>query len=237
MATNNLEALRTLHELHRQLKEVRDELAKGPRLVRVKVQVVEQKQAELDSGKQDHKALKMLADQKSLQLKSLEAKLGDLQGKLNQAATNREYDILRGQIEADTVAKSVLEDEILETFDKIEAAGQRVKALEGQLVQVKKDEAHMREKVSAAEPGLNERRQKLEAAVTAAEEFLPAEPKLQYRRLVQAYGADAMSEVSGNTCSACYVTLPAQTVVALRTGEILFCKSCGKLMFVGVELR
>lgn len=237
MATNNLEALRNLHELHRQLKEVRDELAKGPRLVRVKVQVVEQKQAELDGGKQDQKSLKMLADQKSLQLKSLEAKLGDLQGKLNQAATNREYDILRGQIEADTVAKSVLEDEILETFDKIEAAGRRVKELEEQLVQVKKDEAQMRDKVAAAEPGLNERRQKLEAAVAAAEEFLPAEPKLQYRRLVQAHGADAMSEVSGNTCSACYVTLPAQTVVALRTGEILFCKSCGKLMYVGVEVR
>lgn len=237
MANNNLESLRNLHELHRQLKEVRDQLAKGPRLVRVKVQLVEQKQSELDGGKQEQKSLKMLSDQKSLQLKSLEVKLNDLQGKLNQAASNREYEILSGQISADTVAKSVLEDEILETFDKIEAAGKRIKELEAQLVQLKKDEAQMREKIAAAEPGLNDRRQKLEVAVASAEEFLPAEPKLQYRRLVQAHGADAMAEVTGNTCSSCYVSLPAQTVVALRTGEILFCKTCGKLMYVGIEIR
>jgi predicted nucleic acid-binding Zn-ribbon protein len=237
MANNNLEALRNLNELHQKLKEVRDELAKGPRLVRVKVQIVEQKQAELEAGKSDHKAQRMLADQKSLQLKSLEVKLLDLQGKLNQAASNREYDILRGQVEADTVAKSVLEDEILETFDKIEAAAARVKELEVQLVQVKKDEAAMRDKINAAEPGLTERRIKLEAEVTAAEEFLPAETKLQYRRLVQAHGADAMAEVNGNTCTSCYVSLPAQTIVALRTGEILFCKICGKLMYVGVQVR
>jgi predicted nucleic acid-binding Zn-ribbon protein len=235
MANSNLNDLRKLHELLRDLKSVQDDLAKGPRLVRVKVQNTEQKQADLEAGKQDVKACKMLADQKTLQLKTLEAKLSELQGKLNQAVSNREYDILRGQMEADTMAKSVLEDEILETFEKIEAAQGRAKQLEADLATAKQEEAAMRAKVAAAEPGLIERKAQLELAVTAAEQFLPAEPKLQYRRLVTAHAADAMAEVTGNSCSACYVSLPSQTLVALRSGEILFCRTCGKLMYVGIQ--
>ncbi len=111
--------LTELHRLHTALKEVRDELARGPRQLKVRDQVITNAKNEVVSKQEELKQTRMSADRKGLELKSLESKLVDLKGKLNQASSNREYDILRGQIEADTAAKAVMEDEILDHLDRL----------------------------------------------------------------------------------------------------------------------
>ena len=132
-----------LAELHRLLldsKEVQEQIERGPRQLKVRQQTISQKQAELDAQRQKHKTLRMSADQRSLQLKSNETKIADLKVKLNQAASNREFDIIRAQIEADTVANSVLEDEILDALEKVDAAQIDIKRLEEELARAKADE-------------------------------------------------------------------------------------------------
>ena len=54
-------------------------------------------------------------------MKSNEQKIKDLDTKLNTAATNREYQILKDQIAADKMANSVLEDEIIEMMEQVDA--------------------------------------------------------------------------------------------------------------------
>ena len=227
--------LRKLHALHRQLKEVQEQLDKGPRQVRARQQLTQQKQAELEAGRQRHTSLRMLADQKSLQLKSNDAKLSDLRAKLNQAASNREYQSFTGQINADEMSKSVLEDEILETLEKIDLAQKEVKRLEEELVTVKANEARIIAEVAAQEPTLKARIAELQVAVKAAEQFLPGDAAANYRRLVGAYGSEGMAEVVNSTCTSCYVSQTPQQLLQLRTGQILFCKTCGKLLYIGEE--
>jgi hypothetical protein len=55
---------------------------------------------------------------------------------------------------------------------------------------------------------------------------------VQYRRLAQAHGAAALAEVDGSTCSSCYVSLPQQMVMQVRDGQALFCKTCGRLLYM-----
>ena len=105
-----------IHRLHQQLREVQEQMERGPRQLKLRQQATLQKQAELEAQKQKYKALRVAVDQRSLQLKSNETKIGDLRSKLNQASSNREFDIIRAQMEADTVANSVLEDEILDSL-------------------------------------------------------------------------------------------------------------------------
>ena len=129
-----------LHRLLLALQEVQEQIERGPRQLKVRQQAVAQKQADLEAQKQKLKSLRVSADQKSLQLKSNEAKLGDLRGKLNQAQTNREFDIIRSQIEADTVANSVLEDEILDALEQVDAGHLAGKKIEEELAQAKADQ-------------------------------------------------------------------------------------------------
>jgi len=224
-----------LAELHRLLlasKEVQEEMERGPRQLNARQQAIAQKQADLETQRQKHKALRMSADQRSLQLKSNETKIGDLKVKLNQAASNREFDIIRAQIEADTVANSVLEDEILDALEKVDASQIAIRKSEEELAQSKADETRVGAEISAAQPGFQARLAELQKAIACAEARLPENMIVQYRRLAQAYGAGALAEVDGTTCSSCYVSLPAQMVMQVRDGQVMFCKTCGRLLYM-----
>src|SRR5262245_24711049 len=224
-----------LAELHRLLlaaREVQEEMDRGPRQLKARQQAIGQKTTELEAQRQKHKALRMSADQRSLQLKANETKIEDLKVKLNQAASNREFDIIRAQIEADTVANSVLEDEILDALEKVDAAHLAIKKLEDEVTQAKSDEARIAGEISAAQPGFQSRLAELQSATAAAGSRLPEDVRFDYRRLVQAYGAAALAEVEGNTCNSCFVSLPPQMVMQVRSGQVMFCKTCGRLLYM-----
>ncbi|MGQ0635823.1 MAG: zinc ribbon domain-containing protein [Planctomycetaceae bacterium] len=223
--------LAELHRLHLQLREVQEQIDRGPRQVKARQQALQQKQAELEACRQKQKSLKVAADQKSLQLKSNEAKIDDLRVKLNQASSNREFDIIRAQIDADKMANSVLEDEILDALEKVDAAQIAVKQLEAGLITATAEEVRLGSEIEAALPALAGRQAELQQALAAVETRLPGDIVPQYRRLVQAHGAAALAELDGNTCSSCYVSLPPQVAMQVRAGQIIFCKTCGRLLY------
>ena len=231
MSTAN-QSLKQLHELHLALREVEQELELGPRQIAVRRQAFEKKQEELESRRQKLKQSKMSADQKNLQLKTNENKIAELRAKLNAVTSNKEYDILRGQIDADTMANSVLEDEIIEALEAVDRTQVELKAFEQEVANA---EAEMKKVIQAIEqkvPGLQEQSAALKTQVKDAEKFLPAEVGEYYRRLVTVHGADALASVINKSCSNCYLTLTQQMIVELRSGKLLFCKSCGRLLYL-----
>lgn len=224
--------LRRLHELHLQLRDIQEQLARGPREKAAREQTVQKRKAELETQRGKLKQLRSSADQKNLQLKTNENKILELGNKLNSAASNREYDILTGQIEADKMANSVLEDEILEVLESVDAAQGDVKDAEAAIVLAENELKKTIEAVQAREPGLKAREAELKTQVADAEKFLPPDAAGMYARLVLAHGADALSAVQDSSCGSCYVKLTNQNLLELRTGKPMFCKSCGRLLYL-----
>jgi predicted nucleic acid-binding Zn-ribbon protein len=220
-----------LHRLHLAIQEVQEEIDRGPRQLKARSNTTATRVAELDAQRQKQKQLKMLADQKALQLKTNEAKLEDLKGKLNQAASNREFDIIKGQLEADKVANSVLEDEILETLDKVDKSQADVKKLEAEVAAAQTEEKKFSAAVDEKRPGLETRLAALRTELQQAETHLPIEIRAAYERLVQAHGASALSPVENATCTSCYVRLTPQNAVSIEAGAIMFCRTCGRLLY------
>ena len=110
-----------------------------------------------------------------------------------------------------------------------------IKKLEEEVAQAKADEAARgRPDQPPLQPGYQSRLAELQSAIANAEARLPENIVAPYRRLVQAYGAAALAEVEagGTACSSCYVNLPAQMVMQVRAGEVLFCKVCGRLLYM-----
>jgi len=112
--------LRTLHRMHRQLEDLRGRLEAGPRRVAALSAGVRAAEAARDAAKEEVKQARLTADQKQLLLRSSEAKIADLEAKLNACKSNREYQLFRDQIAADRMAARVLEDEILEALERID---------------------------------------------------------------------------------------------------------------------
>ena len=119
-----------LHQLHQQLQQVRERLDKGPKRVRAQENLLAQKTTERDELKEKLIELRKSADGKSLQLKTNESKIQDLKGKLNAASTNKEFEIINTQIQADQMANSVLEDEILEALENVDRCQQQIQKAE-----------------------------------------------------------------------------------------------------------
>ena len=223
--------LQEIHELRLKLQEVIEEIERGPRQIAARQNLLDKKKGELEARRANLKQLRMAADQKNLQLKTNESKIRDLQGKLNAAASNREFDALRSQIAADTMANSVLEDEILESLEGCDSAQKDIKDNEQEIAASEAEVAKFIAGVKEREPGLKAQAAELEAKLADVEKILPADIVPQYRRLVQSYGARALSPVHGTACGECYVGQRQQTIVELRAGKFVFC-TCGRLMYL-----
>ncbi|MBW3541470.1 MAG: hypothetical protein KY476_14480 [Planctomycetes bacterium] len=227
--------LNDLHRLHVELREVREQLRRGPAQVKAREQIVQRKRGELEEKRAQYMQLRMRADDKSLQLKTKEARLADLRTKLNMASSNREYDVIRSQLDADTMANSVLEDEILEALEKVDGTHADIARLEAELASAQKDVERVKGEVAAADPGLRTRATELESAVKRAETAVPGTVMETYKRLVQRHGADALAPVENKACTACYAILSPQEQVNVNSGKPIFCRSCGRLLYQSGE--
>ena len=225
--------LKEIHDLREQLEEQTRLLQQGPLQITARQSSIHAKRAELDARKLKLKQLKVSSEQKSLQLKSNEDRIRDLEAKLHAVSSNREYEALRTQIAADKMANSVLEDEIIEALEGIDAMQLEVNQFDAGIVKIEQELTTFTAVVKERDAGLRQQIEELTAKVGDVESVLPAEVIPTYQRLVAAYGAKALAPVKGRSCGSCYIGLTPQTVVELKGGAIKFC-TCGRMMyFVG----
>lgn len=223
--------LAALHQLHLSLKEVQEELARGPRQVKARDNQLSQVDADRKVREEELKQTRLSIDRKNLELKSAEAKISDLDRKLNEAASNREFDILKAQIAADQVATSVLQDEILEQLDKVDQIQATIAELGEKRTRLEADRQQFAAQVEQAAAGLRQREEALKAEIVTAEKAVPDSIKGHYRRLVDTYGAESLAAIDNGMCTQCYVSLTPQVLVQIECGAPVFCSSCDRLLY------
>lgn len=226
------ESLRTLHRIHRQLADLQDRLQRGPKQIRAAEANVKKCEGEVTAAKDAFKHAKMASDEKQLQLKQREAKLKDFEAKLFAAQSNKEYQLLKDQIAADKQANSVLADEILEALDTLDGLQAAIKTAESNLVKVKDESAKARQRSEDQQQGLETELARVTSELRKAEEQLDGDFKPNYERLARSMGAEALAPVEGECCGGCSQTLTPQTINALRLDKPVFCKSCGRLLYL-----
>ena len=228
-------ALRELHHIHQQLAELRDRLERGPKQVRAREANVVRLEAQLAEAKQRAQQTQMAADRKQLDLKSGEQKIVDLRVKLNAASSNKEYQALLEQIAAAEMAGSVLSDEILEGFEKVDLFTLAVKEADKTLASGKLELDKARRAVQDSAASIAADVQRLEAELAQAEKSLPADLKADYQRVVRSKGADSLAVADDGVCTGCghQITLNMQN--ELRLARLVFCKSCGRILYLSGE--
>jgi predicted nucleic acid-binding Zn-ribbon protein len=226
------ESLRTLHRIHRQLADLRDRLDRGPKQTRAAEAAVKKCEADLVQAKDAFKQSKMAADEKQLQLKQREARLTDLQAKLFGAQSNKEYQLLKEQMAADKQANSVLADEILEALDKLDSLQAQIRSVEENLAKSKDELAKVKKRIDEQQQGLESEFGRVTAELKAAEELLDGDFKANYLRLSQSMGEEALAPAEGECCGGCSQTLTVQTFNLLKLDKPVFCKNCGRMLYL-----
>ena len=225
------EALRELHRIHRQLTDLRERLDRGPKQVRARQANLATQEAALAKIKTDIKTAKMTSDRKNLDLKTGEAKIRDLETKLNTASSNKEYQALRDQIAAAKMAGSVLSDEILEGMEQVDQLEVTANEAQQKVAAAKEELAKIEQQVRASADSLQADVVRLEGELKAAENLLPADFRADYERIVRSKGEDALAQVEDGSCSGCCQPIRANQQNDLRMDRAVFC-ACGRLLYL-----
>lgn len=229
--------LRTLHRIHRQRADLKSRLERGPRQIKAGEAMVAAAAEKLETAKQAVKAAKLVADEKQLQLSSRESRIVDLQGKLNTAASNREYSMLKEQIAADQQANLVLSDEVFEALERIDTLDAEAAAAEAELKKQNEEQAtriaEVNEKMKVVEADLAN----VETQLKNAEAAVPAAARADYKRLTEARGEEALAPVEDESCGGCYQTLTVQHLETLRMSLLSRCPNCNAFLYFPENLR
>ena len=228
----NKELLRSLHSLHRQREQLQDRLDRGPRRVAGAKAAVDQAAAVVEDWRKKARDAQLLADRKQLDLKSSEQKISDWRVQLNTCNSNKEYQTLLEQIAAAEMAGSVLQDEILETLERIDGLDGEAQQSEQRLEQLKSEMQAVADEVAASADGLRTEIARVNDELTVAEKELPGELTADYQRVVRHQGAAGMAEVEDDACGGCGQQLSLNMKSDLILTKPVFCGGCGALLYL-----
>jgi predicted nucleic acid-binding Zn-ribbon protein len=227
-----MQLLRDLHVYLLRLKELREQAELGPRKLRVQQLKIDQHQKQVQDALDAVKHLKVTLHEKEVTLKSSQQKMDRHRQQLEQITAKKEYDALQHEIDHDKQTCRVLEEEILETMSALEEQQKQVPELEKGLQGARAGFGTVEQELASKRSDLDRRITEAQETVRAAEAALPAEVKTVYARQAQARGHDALSPVNNRHCVACYIELTQQSLNELRSGRVVTCKNCGRLMYL-----
>lgn len=224
--------IQSIHNLLKQATNLRERIEAGPRRIARTRTHQATCQQNFDQAKQLEIKTRMAADAKQLQLSEREAKIKDLEFRLNTCESNKEFQLLKDRIAADLQANSVLQDEILELLERIDDLHQQT-----ELAKQKLDEASQTTETISAEVGQEIDRLKIDLAeienqLATREKQLPGDIRKEYLRSVQHVGEDVFGESDFITCGNCQQTLTTQVIADLRMFRQVYCKNCGCLLYI-----
>lgn len=232
MASDLSVALRQLHLLLKQLAEAETTLADGPTAIAAAEREVALAEQRIEDQKASIKTARKHSDELSLKLKTKEAELRKLEGQLNVATSNKEFDITKGQIANVSVERAELENAAFEAMESIDEAQATLKQLESD-VKIRQQEAKsVRADVEARLPAVEASLEKLRIEIAEAEKVIPGDARAAYLRVRNAHGSGALAGVEDDFCEGCDTRVINQDLVRIRTGAFLFCRGCNRGLYV-----
>jgi predicted nucleic acid-binding Zn-ribbon protein len=226
------ERLRELHQLHQRARALRDRMTSAPKTLSARQAALAARQTELENAKKGLQDAKIQLKKHEHSLQSVESKIDDLKLKLNQVKKNDEYKALQNQIAHDNAAKSKIEEEILLCYDMIETKTSSVAKLDDEAKRFAQEVSSLGAQIEQQAASHQSQFQQIETALAEAEGAIPEDSRDRYRRIVSRYGADALAACEEGSCHGCFTALTPQMINDLINGELSFCLSCGRLLYL-----
>lgn len=223
--------LQTLHRIQRQKSDMTAQLERGPKQIQAAKNKIETAKKALEEIREKQKGLRMDADRRQLQLREREQRIASLEGKMNAAKENREYQTLKEQIAADRQANNVLSDEILELLEQVDVVHAQIEPAQQQIKTAEAEATETEQRVTERMQSVDTDLKRVLAELTQVESQLSGEFKKDYERLVLQRGEDGIAETEGNCCGGCYQTLTPQLLDRLANHASVVCPTCGRFLY------
>ena len=206
------------------LQQITSQLGDNQAVVRVQNQLTIETQNLEELRKQQHSA--------EWEIDSLESKLATVEKELysGRIGNPKELTNLQHEVDGLRAKRSQLEDEALEIMDKVELTKAGVATLSNELKTVETEWHRQQQQLSAEMEELKTKLSDLKhkrQALTA--EIDPKAVEL-YHKLSRQKG-QAVAKIEQGICSSCRISLPITDLQRARSGDLVQCSSCGRILF------
>jgi len=190
-------------------------------------------QAKLKESENTFKSVQVKHKGKENDLQTKEDTIKKYQTQLMQIKTNKEYDAMKHEIAGVQADKSILEDEIINLLDEIDAGKKNMDEAKNKL----KEEEN---KINARKKEVEKELKDIEARLTQEEQKrkeLSAKVDKgmlsKYERILSGKNGLAMVPVAHSACGGCHMNLPPQVINEIKmTESIIFCESCARILYI-----
>lgn len=225
-----IDQLRTLNEIDLKLGTVKRDLERLPRELAAKQEPIRSLKAQIERNKAEIVKLKIEADAAELELKAGEDALKRLATQMNVLKTNKEWDTIRRQMDAQRGWNKESETKELGLLEQIESRNAEVEKASKTLAELEAASAEESERVNKEVAELSARQTELLAQRAKLTPAVPDKELAIYNRIAGTRGV-ALAYVADTICSVCYMRLPAQTIhLAMLGKDLCTCPSCGRIL-------
>src|SRR5260370_2260584 len=224
--------LREIHRLQKNASDLREQLNRLPHQLKAQKAKVARQETDLRDAQEALKRSKVKTHELEVTLKSKQQQIAKYEEQRNKAGSKKEYDAFQVEIAHAKQDCQAIEDKILTAMVETDERTVAVPQLEKALAQAKQDAQRFEETATDRQANLTEQLAAAVQQLKDVEAQIPANVRPQYERLVQARGADALSSAVNDICSACATAITAQMHNDLLVGNFVFCKTCGRLLYL-----
>lgn len=203
-------------------------------------EMIAQKEREIGILEEELKAKQAACTAKTLEIKRLEldvskyqTELANLQKRMRDIKTNKEYDALVREIDVRKAAVSQTEEKALQLMSETEDLKKDIATLKDKLETIKKHSAAELEGLRKELEAIGVKvRSKMDDRKSKASR-LDRQALAIYERVRKGRGGHAVVRVTQSrpACSGCFKTLPPQRIQELKRGDqIITCQNCGRIL-------
>jgi len=232
MAVNIPQILKEAHRLRKHLRELQQEIERGPRVMKAQ-------QARLAAEQQAHKEhaeaitkLKLKIREDEVSLKQNNTQLAKFEKQLDDAGSPKEYEAKQSEIRQAKERIEALEMLILTQMEALENAIAAIPTVDKQWADAQAEFEQY--KIDAKERLERMLADQKECTATLAkfEATIPTDAKGQYERIVNRYGPDGLAGVDGRDCQQCRMAVTEQQKQDLTRGLFVCCAQCGRGLYI-----
>jgi len=223
--------LREIHRLQRHAADLQSKIEQGPRQLQAQKNLVARQEESLRQAHEEVTKCKVKQRDLESQLKSSQQQVEKYQKQLNDVTSKKEYDAVKVEIAGAEKHVRKVEDGILEVMGQIEEKNALIPAAEKQVHKAQEELAKVEKDLQDRLARFAQEREAALKQLAEVEANLDEDLKTLYKRLVAAKGNEALAQLSGRSCTACYTEVTPQTFNDLAHGRYALCKSCGRILY------
>jgi predicted nucleic acid-binding Zn-ribbon protein len=225
-----IEHLIALQHADAEIRRLKAEIAELPKRVSAIEEKLADTKAVLEKARAAVKGDEAARRRYEIAISDLRTKISKYRDQSLEVKTNDQYKALMHEIQFAEQEIGANEDKILELMVNAEVRENEVKAAEAELkaetAEIEKEKASAREQTAKDEKELAEWNAKREAARSAVDPDLIR----HYERVLKFRGS-GLAEVRDHKCTGCSVVLRPQTYNEVKTGKLIYCDSCQRILY------